>query len=161
MAVYGVTIQNTGSAATLNPIWIKARSIDPLSFGRHNFVEKANADTLQRADTAGRKIPSFSVVGVLDWRNTSSAVINGLTCSAATMENLLAYVNLTQSVNSQIVMKASWGKPGEQRWLRNFDNNTNGFNIAIDALTWHLKSDTEGNHIWDYDMDCRQVAPEE
>lgn len=164
MAVWGITIQNTGSDASVNsgnPIWLAIDSIDPHSVGRHNQAEKSNADALVKGDTQGRKIPSMTLNGHVNWRKLNSAVVNGLTCSAATPQLLHALVNLSQSTNSQIFMLAAWGwNSSGAQWLRNFANDTSGMNIIIDDLVWHLKSDGEQNHIWEFSLPIREVAPE-
>jgi hypothetical protein len=110
----------------------------------------------------GRKLPSWQIHGKIDWRVTSSATVNGLTCTASTVTLLHAFNNLSQSTNSQIIMTAAHGGTTSAQYLRDFDNAamSSGTNVAIDDLSWDLASDTEANHQWKYTMTVRQVSPE-
>lgn len=163
--MWGITIQNTGSAASVNsgnPVWLNIKSITA-TYGRENAADKGNADSLVKGDTMGRRIPSWILNGAVNNRGEVTASMNGLSCSGSTAQLLHAFHNLSQSVNSQIVVRMSWGGTGSTNfWIRDFDNNpmSSNTNIIIDSLTWDFKSDTEGNYLWPYTLNIRQVTPE-
>ena len=158
MAKYDFVFQNTGSSATVNsgdPVWFMGSEFN--DDRKAVVLSSPRADgSLPECNQGSYEATNLSVRGYIDISKTGGTyTVNGVAnCSKASQALLNDFFLLTQSTNSKILFRAFYKGLGTMSAveMRNFNNQTGGFNVVIDALRVRVASNSEGNHIWEIDM---------
>lgn len=164
MAIYGITIENLGTSASINdPVWLvggkltygwkNINKVDPIP-GKKDIVEVRQG---------GWENPILTIEGNIDINNTAGTyTVNGVAgCIRITQAALVSMSSLVQTSEDYLLMKVAYGpKTGSGVYLQGrgtgsgnyIDNLTGSFFTYIDQHSIDIPSDSVDNHMWNYNI---------